>query len=90
MLARGLTTAESSAIRAAIDGGTLAQVRLEPEAVRVYPLDGGDPAAVEQIKRAGVGARVTIPLGGKTDMPALGLKGRPRTVTARAMPVEFQ
>jgi microcystin degradation protein MlrC len=41
-----------------------------------------DPAAVEQIKRAGVGARVTIPLGGKMDMPALGLKGRPRMVTA--------
>ena len=41
-----------------------------------------DPQAVEQIKRAGLGARVTLPLGGKTDMPALGLKGRPRTVTA--------
>jgi microcystin degradation protein MlrC len=41
-----------------------------------------DPVAVEQIRRAGVGARVTIPLGGKMDMPALGLKGRPRTVTA--------
>jgi microcystin degradation protein MlrC len=40
-----------------------------------------DPAAVERIKRAGVGARVTLPLGGKLDMPALGLKGRPREVT---------
>ena len=40
-----------------------------------------DPTAVEQIRRAGEGARVTIPLGGKMDMPALGLKGRPRTVT---------
>jgi microcystin degradation protein MlrC len=40
-----------------------------------------DPAAVEQMKRAGLGARVTIPLGGKLDMPALGLKGRPREVT---------
>ena len=40
-----------------------------------------DPAAVEQMKRAGVGARVTLPLGGKLDMPALGLKGRPREVT---------
>jgi cell division protein FtsI (penicillin-binding protein 3) len=43
VLARGLTTEQSSAIRAAIDGGALAQVRLEPEAVRVYPLDGGAP-----------------------------------------------
>ena len=43
VLARGLTTDQSSAVRAAIDGGALAQVRLEPEAVRVYPLDGGAP-----------------------------------------------
>ena len=40
-----------------------------------------DPQAMEQIKRAGEGARVTIPLGGKMDMPALGLKGKPRAVT---------
>ena len=40
-----------------------------------------DPQAVEQMKRAGIGARVTIPLGGKLDMPALGLKGKPRRVT---------
>jgi microcystin degradation protein MlrC len=40
-----------------------------------------DPQAVEQMKRAGVGARVSLPLGGKMDMPALGLKGRPREVT---------
>jgi len=40
-----------------------------------------DPQAVEQMKRAGVGARVTLPLGGKMAMPALGLKGRPREVT---------
>ncbi|MEK6244976.1 MAG: M81 family metallopeptidase, partial [Pseudomonadota bacterium] len=40
-----------------------------------------DPQAVEQMKRAGLGARVTIPLGGKMEMPALGLKGKPRMVT---------
>jgi len=40
-----------------------------------------DPQAVEQMKRAGVGARVTLSLGGKLDMPALGLKGKPRQVT---------
>ena len=40
-----------------------------------------DPQAVEQMKRAGEGARVTLQLGGKLDMPALKLKGRPRTVT---------
>jgi microcystin degradation protein MlrC len=40
-----------------------------------------DPQAVEQMKRAGLGARVTLPLGGKMAMPALGLKGRPREVS---------
>jgi microcystin degradation protein MlrC len=40
-----------------------------------------DPQAVEQMKRAGVGARVTLQLGGKLDMPALKLKGKPRSVT---------
>ncbi len=40
-----------------------------------------DPQCVEKMKQAGVGARVTLPLGGKLDMPALGLRGRPLTVT---------
>jgi microcystin degradation protein MlrC len=39
-----------------------------------------DPGAVAQMKEAGTGARVTLDLGGKTDMPSLGLKGAPRTV----------
>jgi len=43
VLARDLTTAQSSAVRAAVEQGALPQVRLEPEAVRVYPLDGGAP-----------------------------------------------
>ena len=40
-----------------------------------------DPQSVEQMKRAGIGARVTLPLGGKLEMPALGLHGKPRMVT---------
>jgi microcystin degradation protein MlrC len=40
-----------------------------------------DPAAVRQMIAAGVGARVTLSLGGKLDMPAIGLKGAPRSVT---------
>ncbi|MGH8766463.1 MAG: M81 family metallopeptidase, partial [Burkholderiales bacterium] len=40
-----------------------------------------DPQAVDQMKRAGQGARVTLVLGGKTDMPSLKAKGRPRQVT---------
>lgn len=40
-----------------------------------------DPQAVQKMKEAGLGARVTLPLGGKLDMPALGLKGKPLAVT---------
>lgn len=40
-----------------------------------------DPAAVAVLVRAGRGARVTLALGGRTDMPALGLAGQPLTVT---------
>ncbi len=43
VLARGLDASQSAAIRAAIATGDLAQVRLEPEPVRVYPLEGGAP-----------------------------------------------
>ena len=42
-----------------------------------------DPAAVRQMIAAGVGAEVTLELGGKLDMPSIGLKGRPRTVSGR-------
>ena len=42
-----------------------------------------DPAAVERMRAAGLGARVTLDLGGKLDMPSLGLKGAPLTVTGR-------
>ncbi|NQW09952.1 MAG: M81 family metallopeptidase [Alphaproteobacteria bacterium] len=40
-----------------------------------------DPAAVEAMQTAGIGATVTLQLGGKTDMPSIDLKGRPITVT---------
>ena len=36
-----------------------------------------DPAAVARSIEAGVGAKVSIAVGGKTDMPALNLAGRP-------------
>ena len=42
-----------------------------------------DPAAVEQMIKAGVGAEVTLELGGKIDMPAMGLKGKPLKVTGK-------
>lgn len=42
-----------------------------------------DPQAVQQMQAAGTGANVTLALGGKLDMPALGLKGVPRTVSGK-------
>jgi microcystin degradation protein MlrC len=42
-----------------------------------------DPAAVQQMAAAGVGAQVTLALGGKLDMPSIGLKGQPRVVSGR-------
>ena len=42
-----------------------------------------DPAAVQQMVQAGVGATITLSLGGKLDMPCIGLTGAPRSVTGR-------
>jgi microcystin degradation protein MlrC len=42
-----------------------------------------DPTSVDQMITAGVGAEVTVELGGKVDMPAMGLKGKPLKVTGR-------
>ena len=42
-----------------------------------------DPWAVQQMIAAGPGAELTLPLGGKLDMPSLKLKGTPRQVTGR-------
>ncbi|MBV8394253.1 MAG: M81 family metallopeptidase [Alphaproteobacteria bacterium] len=42
-----------------------------------------DPKCVEQMIKAGVGAEVTLELGGKIDMPAMGLKGKPLKVTGK-------
>jgi microcystin degradation protein MlrC len=42
-----------------------------------------DPAAVQAMAKAGIGATLTLALGGRTDMPSIGLKGEPLTVTGR-------
>jgi microcystin degradation protein MlrC len=42
-----------------------------------------DPGAVRKMIEAGVGNNVTLSLGGKTDMPSIGLEGRPITVSGR-------
>jgi len=40
-----------------------------------------DPQAVAELIASGVGATVTVRLGGKLDMPAMGLRGEPLEVT---------
>jgi len=42
-----------------------------------------DPDAVARIVGAGTAASITLPLGGKIDMPQIGLPGRPLTVTGK-------
>jgi len=42
-----------------------------------------DPEAVRKMAAAGVGATVTLPLGGRTDMPAIDRRGEPLAVTGR-------
>jgi len=42
-----------------------------------------DPQAVQAMQRAGVGATVTLPLGGRTDMPSIGRRGEPLTLTGK-------
>ncbi len=40
-----------------------------------------DPEAVGQLIDAGVGTMITLPIGGKTDMPAINKKGEPLELT---------
>ena len=42
-----------------------------------------DPDAARQMAAAGIGAEVTLDLGGKVDMPAIRQKGEPITVTGK-------
>jgi microcystin degradation protein MlrC len=42
-----------------------------------------DPEAVKAMAAAGVGATVTLALGGRTDMPSIGEKGEPLSLTGK-------
>lgn len=42
-----------------------------------------DPEAVQVMQKAGVGASVTLDLGGKSDMPSMKLKGKPLKLTGK-------
>jgi microcystin degradation protein MlrC len=53
-------------------------MRQELEDVAVFAIR--DPDAVAKLIEAGVGARVTVKLGGKMDLPSIGRKGEPQEV----------
>jgi microcystin degradation protein MlrC len=59
--------------------GAMLEARLEDAAAFAIC----DPQAVARMREAGTGARVTLALGGKVDMPSLGLKGAPREIEGR-------
>ena len=69
-------------------GGTQDVMSVIEEAIR-QGLDNAcagpicDPACVVQMIKAGIGAEVTLELGGKVDMPAMGLKGKPLKVSGK-------
>ncbi len=82
VLARGLTTDQSRAVREAIDRGGLDQVRLEPEAVRVYPLDGGAPKTTIAAHVLGFANREGVGQYGVEGRWQEALAGAPRVVVA--------
>ncbi len=56
-------------------------LRQELDDVAIAPIR--DPQAVAQMVAAGIGNNVNLGLGGKTDMPAIGLAGRPLQIAGR-------
>jgi microcystin degradation protein MlrC len=69
-------------------GGTMDTTRVLAEVMRQGLEDAvffaiRDPASVDRLIEAGIGNQATVDLGGKLDMPALGLKGDPLQVTGR-------
>jgi microcystin degradation protein MlrC len=63
-----------------MDTTTVLEAMLEARLEEAAAFAICDPQAVAQMREAGVGANVTLSLGGKADMPALGLKARPLQV----------
>jgi microcystin degradation protein MlrC len=72
----------------AASGGTQDTVAVLKEVIRQGLEDVAmfgicDPEAVEEMALAGVGNRLTLRLGGKVDMPSIGLRGEPLEISGR-------
>jgi microcystin degradation protein MlrC len=70
----------------AASGGTMDTMAVLDEIMRAGLKDVAafaiyDPQVVAQLTEAGLGANVTVSLGGKMDMPSIGMKGQPCEVT---------
>jgi microcystin degradation protein MlrC len=72
----------------AASGGTQDTVAVLKEVIRQGLEDVAmfgicDPEAVEEMALAGVGNRLALRLGGKVDMPCIGLRGEPLEISGR-------
>jgi microcystin degradation protein MlrC len=72
----------------AASGGTQDTVAVLKEVIRQGLEDVAmfgicDPEVVEEMALAGVGNRLTLRLGGKVDMPSIGLRGEPLEISGR-------
>jgi microcystin degradation protein MlrC len=73
-------------------GGTQDTMAVLEEAIRQGLSDIAvfaicDPEAVETLIQAGVGNTVTLPLGGKMDVPAIGMRGQSMVLTGKVKAV---
>jgi microcystin degradation protein MlrC len=69
-------------------GGTQDVMRVLEEVIRqdlddVVAGNFCDPQAVARMIEAGVGADITLEIGGRTDMPSMGLRGQPLRLSGR-------
>jgi cell division protein FtsI/penicillin-binding protein 2 len=83
ILAHALDTRTAARIRAAIDGGQITAVALEPEPVRVYPQPGGGPNTTLAAKVLGFVNREGGGQYGVEQFYQDQLAGRPKIVEAR-------
>ena len=60
-------------------------LRQELDDVAIAPIR--DPASVARMIAAGVGNRVTLDLGGRTDMPSIGVLGAPLRISGRVLAI---
>ena len=74
---------DNSASGGTMDTMTVLGAILESGLENVAAFAVHDPAAVKQMMQAGIGAEVTLPLGGKLDMPSIKMKGKPLTISGR-------